>query len=297
MSPDDLKISSLKIFLTIRGQRDPRRAAHATWPDGYARNPATAEPFRAGGRVAIYLQYRRPLLQRGVMIRKWANRLRYSTRYVKLHDMLFWQPKEQTLDKAMMYARWGRLTGDYLEFGVYNGWSMSTAYHFAQLHRMPRMRFFGFDSFEGLPDINGVDVGPFQQFLKGQLRCDQATTARKMRRWGADMSKVHLISGWYNDTLKPALRDELDLKKAAMVHIDCDLYESTAPVLDFILPLLQDGTIIILDDWYLYRANPRQGERRAFTEWVERHDDIIEATPFPCATWHEAAFIMHLRNQ
>ncbi len=59
------------------------------------------------------------------------------------------------------------------------------------------------------------------------------------------------------------------MKKASIIWVDCDLYRSAATVLDFVTPLLQDGTLIIFDDWYAYRGNPRLGEQRAFGEWTE----------------------------
>jgi hypothetical protein len=33
------------------------------------------------------------------------------------------------------------------------------------------------------------------------------------------------------------------------------------------VPLLQDGTIIIFDDWYNFRGSPHLGEQRAMAEW------------------------------
>jgi len=41
--------------------------------------------------------------------------------------------------------------GDYLEFGVYNGSSLGSAYLTAKKMAQGSMKFYGFDSFEGLP--------------------------------------------------------------------------------------------------------------------------------------------------
>jgi hypothetical protein len=54
---------------------------------------------------------------------------------------------------------------------------------------------------------------------------------------------VHLVPGFYDDVLTPSLRQTLDLQTAAIIHVDCDFYKSTKTVLDFVTPLLQDGTI------------------------------------------------------
>ena len=41
--------------------------------------------------------------------------------------------------------------GDYLEFGVFNGTSLSCAHHVLNELNIDNVRSFGFDSFEGLP--------------------------------------------------------------------------------------------------------------------------------------------------
>lgn len=40
-------------------------------------------------------------------------------------------------------------------------------------------------------------------------------------------------------------------------------------------PLLTDGTIIMLDNWYCFRGNPNYGEQNAFYEWRESMSDWI----------------------
>ena len=45
----------------------------------------------------------------------------------------------------------GEHVGDYLEFGVFNGTSLSALYHARRASGVTDMRLFGFDSFEGLP--------------------------------------------------------------------------------------------------------------------------------------------------
>lgn len=226
------------------------------------------------------------------MIRKLTKKFRYSAAYKRLLEMATLKPEERMLDMAFSFARWGRLTGDYLEFGVYDGWSLTAAYHLAKKHGLSDMRFLGFDSFDGLPAMNDVDSYPFQQFTEGQLRCDQATVQRNLRRSGVDLSQVRLVKGWYRDTLTAESREQLELKQAAVVWIDCDLYESTTQALDFVAPALQDGTILVMDDWFLFRAHPERGERRAFTEWLERHPGI-QVTPFAKSGWHETSFVVH----
>ena len=60
--------------------------------------------------------------------------------------------------------------------------------------------------------------------------------------------------------------------------IDCDLYESTVPVLEFLTDLVGQGTILIFHDWFRFRASPNCGEQRACREWLERnpHLELVE---------------------
>jgi len=78
-----------------------------------------------------------------------------------------------------------------------------------------------------------------------------------------------------------------------MIHIDCDLYESAKTVLSFITPIVQEGTIIMFDDWYQFRGNPDKGEQRAFREWLydNPHLNSVEYVKQP--PWANSFIISH----
>ena len=98
------------------------------------------------------------------------------------------------------------------------------------------------------------------------------------------------MPGWYTDTLTEATRTELLLEKVALVHIDCDLYESAKAALAFVGPLLEDGAIIVFDDWWLYRGRPEAGEQRAFAEWLAEHPQWRATELFRGTT---VSFLLH----
>jgi hypothetical protein len=79
------------------------------------------------------------------------------------------------------------------------------------------------------------------------------------------------VKGFYDASLTPELAQRLLPRKAAVIYVDCDLYLSTIPVLEFIVPFLQPGTVIVFDDWNCFLADPDKGERRAWREFRERH--------------------------
>lgn len=133
---------------------------------------------------------------------------------------------------ARRMAALGIEPGDVLEFGTYRGRSIG------KLARLfPRSRLFGFDTFSGFPEDGRRDW----------RANDFATAIPKVPR------NVELIVGRFQDTL-PSFRQRTDITRpASLIHVDCDLYSSTACVLrelgpDFIRP----GTILLFDELMNY---------------------------------------------
>jgi len=89
------------------------------------------------------------------------------------------------------------------------------------------------------------------------------------------LERLRTVKGFYNESLTTALRDELLPGKAAFIYVDCDLYASTVPVLEFVKDFLQVGTIIVFDDWNCYHADPCKGERLAWAEFRARNPHLI----------------------
>ncbi|HEX9988532.1 MAG TPA: TylF/MycF/NovP-related O-methyltransferase [Chloroflexia bacterium] len=216
---------------------------------------------------------------------------RYSFYFAKLHDCIAYSDREQMLKIATEFTMFSQIEGDYLEFGVYEGELFAAAYHLAQMFGLTSMRFYAFDSFEGLPDIQGVDAEGFRHFSKGEFACDQKTFRRNLLRKKVDLRKVSTIPGWYNEVLTDKTKNTLPLKKAALVYIDCDLYESVVPVLNFIVDYLQTGTIIMFDDWFCFKGDPERGEQRAFAEWLNENPNIT-AVQYQKFGWQGNSFIL-----
>ncbi|MGH9328694.1 MAG: TylF/MycF/NovP-related O-methyltransferase [Terriglobia bacterium] len=186
------------------------------------------------------------------------------------------------------------IEGDYLEFGVFRGhsfiqafstirtvhrdWSMERTHspeHRARLQKVwNKMRFFAFDSFQGLPEPDGLDRHT-SDFAKGHYAYAMDNFLNDLERSKVDLEKVVAVPGWFEDTCTEETIKKYNMKAASIVHIDCDLYESAKTVLRFIEPLLVDGTVLIFDDWYCFRGNPELGEQRAFREWTQGKPDWL----------------------
>jgi len=192
--------------------------------------------------------------------------------------------REIALEQAMDYVGRCEVGGDYLEFGVYQGRTFAAACFLARERKLP-MRFWAFDSFEGLPSSEG-------EFGAGAYECSGDDFLKNVKKCIGDISGVQLVPGWFSESLNrnnPALAG---LDKVAVAWIDCDLYESTKPVLEFLIPHLQDGGLIFFDDWFCLKGRPDCGEQRACQEWLKSNPQI-QLMPYSRFGWHGQSFIVH----
>jgi len=183
------------------------------------------------------------------------------------------------IDISLHHLRDCGVAGDYYEFGVFRGFTLWYAQRAADQIGMSTMRFFGFDSFEGLPDIEGDDskVGIF---ISGDYRCSKDWVERTLSDHLFDWDRGVLVEGYFDETLTASLKVQQSMQSAALVMVDCDLYQSTVPVLSFIADLLQDGTIVLFDDRYCFGQDASRGEPRAFGEFLRAHPE-----------WHAEKYI------
>jgi len=200
--------------------------------------------------------------------------------------------KDGCIHAAASFIAWNQVEGDYLEFGVWRGASFAVAHRAIERGRrivanaMPstpefkrwlanRPRYFAFDSFEGLPS---GDANRQTDYLPGAYACSQEEFLENVRAEGVDMSRVFTIPGMFDSSLTPSVKSKHQIRKAALIFIDCDLYESTIPVLDFCTDLVGQGTIIVFQDWFRFKGRPDQGEQRACSEWLARNPqfELIE---------------------
>jgi len=149
-----------------------------------------------------------------------------------------------------------------MEFGVHKAVSLSYLAKAA-----PKRRFFGFDSFAGLPEAwnrSGTDT-----YEAGHFALDALPKVPE---------NVTLVPGFFNNTLPEWLRSAD--QDVAFLHIDADLYSSAKLVLDALNDRLHPGAIVVFDelcDWQdsgVY-ANWLEGEWRALCEWMRDHQRSV----------------------
>lgn len=188
----------------------------------------------------------------------------------------FFRPRAQGTVAAVYAALEGAqregVDGDYLEFGVYRGYTFWFAQQAADYLGLDKMRFFGFDSFEGLPPVVGPDADD-GRFRRGDFFCTREQVQAYLDRYGVDPRRTHLVAGFFDSIDLSTLPATDDPRRASVVLIDCDLYASTVDALALVAPLLQDGTRLLFDDWDLFGGDDHRGERRALREFLAEHPE------------------------
>lgn len=192
-------------------------------------------------------------------------------------DEISYNQNNRQMEKALFFRRTydflkdNRVWGDYHEYGCHRCRTFRMSLTEARRHGLEDMQFHAFDSFEGLPDPTSdtsVEI-----WKRGALTTSEEAFRHMVEEHGIYTDKVKTIKGFYSESLTPALRHEYleSGRKIALVNVDCDLYESAVPVFDFIDPLLQEGSVIYIDDLFAgYKGSPAKGVAKAFLEWQSR---------------------------
>ncbi len=181
--------------------------------------------------------------------------------------------KYTAIKKSFYLAALEDIKGNYLEFGVFTGSSFchsircSKALESFNLN-MSTTKFYGFDSFEGFGALTEDDQHPF--FVNSNFKTSLESVLKRVRKITSP-DKFQLIPGFFSDSLKNGPRSLGIEGAASIIFIDSDTHSSAQQALDFCHPLIQDGTIFILDDYFAYRGNPKKGVANAFIQFIDKH--------------------------
>jgi hypothetical protein len=178
------------------------------------------------------------------------------------------------VERSFVTARTSGVLGqnDYCEFGVYKGYTFLHAQKVADKLGASDMRFIGFDSFEGLPEPEELDIvtDRHQPFYKGQYAASLEYVKNQLGRRGIDWGRSYLVPGYFDQTFAGDAVEKLNIDRVAVALVDCDLYSSTVDVLDFLETRLVDGAVVIMDDWKSYGGSDDRGQPLALKEFLER---------------------------
>ncbi|MBN2585258.1 class I SAM-dependent methyltransferase [Patescibacteria group bacterium] len=179
--------------------------------------------------------------------------------------------KIEMLKKALWHCELENVQGSYFEFGVFQGTSLLTAVKaFRNLKSQIKRRFYGFDAFDtGFRYFDERDQHPF--FQEGGFSVPYERVSRRLRKY----NEVELIRGYFEHSLTESRALDLrNQEKCAIAFIDCDLMNPALLSLEYIRPLLQAGSVIILDDYWAYKGNSALGIAGALGSFLQNNPSV-----------------------
>jgi hypothetical protein len=191
--------------------------------------------------------------------------------------------KSRMIQKLIWWANVDSTEGDYFEFGVAQGNSIRAAsiaikrssYRKIGVRSMPR-RIFGFDTFGGFLSSDERDN---HSIWSGSLYNDsyEKVCRRFAKNSEITLTKVDVCE--LSDSKGEQLADYklfgIDSNKgAAVILFDLDLYLPTLRALNFMKPLMKQGTFILFDEQYYFAGDKTKGEQRARDEFLEQNPHI-----------------------
>src|SRR5690242_1693035 len=163
--------------------------------------------------------------------------------------------------RAVLWLSTNEVSGPVCEFGSAGGESFLNLYFQLSKIAKPCPHSYLFDSFEGLPEID--ERTPHRGWKKGDYAFSYDGFVKRMDFFGVPRVAYTATKGFFEQTLTLEKKALLGMAPVSLVHIDCDLYKSTLLALQFVQDNLQQGTVILFDDYYCCRGNLRMGESGA----------------------------------
>ena len=119
-----------------------------------------------------------------------------------------------------------------------------------------RRSYYLYDSFEGLPPVQPIDgkaANEWQNNTESEIYFDNCTAselhaAKAMSLTG--VRDVTLVKGWFEDTLPRAAFPN----GIAVLRMDADWYKSTLEILESLFSSVNDGGLIIIDDYFAWEG-------------------------------------------
>ena len=124
---------------------------------------------------------------------------------------------------------------NYLEFGVSKGESLK---YWTDINQNPQSKFWGFDTFFGLPDKWEV----FTTTL------DKNTFSMNGKPPEINDERISYVIGLFQETLPDFLKN-FESTRRLVIHNDADLYSSTLYTLCQCDNIIKPGTIVIFDEF------------------------------------------------
>lgn len=164
----------------------------------------------------------------------------------------------------LQYRRRHGIPTLWLEFGAWSGRSARVIRNASVAINKPD-GVYSFDSFHGLPENWRRD--PLRRSNVTRQFLSQGSFTRNGEPPFHEDGITWRV-GWFNETIQPFLRDH-PRAPISFVHIDCDIYSSTASVFEQIEHRLAPDAVLAFDELVNY-PEYRAHELLAFVEYLRR---------------------------
>ena len=164
------------------------------------------------------------------------------------------------------------IAGDFVECGTYKGGSAAVLATALTRER----HLWLYDSFQGMPEVTEVD-GEGAKEAVGLCRADESDVVEIFSSLGISTAQYTVRAGMFDSTFQQPLPESV-----ALLHCDCDWYDSVILVLRTFYHLIPQGGCIVLDDFGWW-----EGTRIAFYDFCNEVGErpLIERVEADQAYW------------
>ena len=149
----------------------------------------------------------------------------------------------------------------YLEFGVFKGVSINFFSKYVN-------KIYGFDSFEGFGEVEEKYAHKF--FQDSNFKWPYQKVVNRVNKLSKKLKlDAKIKKGFYKDTLDNPTN--YGIEKASIIFLDSDLYTATLESLNFCTSLIQNGTIILIDEFFYFKGMKENTPYGAFIEWCKKN--------------------------
>lgn len=178
-----------------------------------------------------------------------------------------------------------KIAGDYVEFGVYRGEMMYAA---AKILTNHVNKYIGLDSFTGLPTPEKDDEKLFVFESEGHMGSSKEVAAGMMSEFDSILIEGDFREQGVQKELKAAT------SKISVLTIDCNWPSSVKSAIDLSASLLQSGSIVYVDDYFVATRSPNFNVPFLAKAEQENNIKFIEFMTYPpCAR----AFVVEKTDQ
>ncbi len=192
------------------------------------------------------------------------------------------------LESVLRYLEATGVEGAFVETGTYTGGA--SAYALRALQRLrpskPPRGYWGFDSFEGMPSpsrndgdhgslwiygryMTEVEIGQSGALVGHDVnKAEFQECLSYLRQTGYPVEQIHLVKGWFQDTLSST---KADIGPIGVLRMDGDFYESTKVVFEELYDQVVPGGALIVDDYGSFEGCRKATEEFFATRGMRPH--------------------------